>query len=190
MVEGHTIDNDGKLWRLTLRAGMKFHDNTPVLARDAVASVKRWGAHDAFGQALLAATDELSADGDRVIVFRLKRPFPLLPAALSKLPAYMPCIMPERLATLDIGKQLPELVGSGPFRFVPEERVQGARFVYARFPGYVPRTDPVSRTAATKPLMSTGWSGPSSPMPPRPPPPSKTAKRIGGRARPPTCCPC
>jgi homoaconitate hydratase family protein len=38
-----------------------------VLARDAVASLKRWGSHDAFGQALLADTDELSADGDRVI---------------------------------------------------------------------------------------------------------------------------
>jgi peptide/nickel transport system substrate-binding protein len=150
MVEGHTTDADGKLWRLTLRQGLKFHDGTPVLARDVVASVQRWGSHDAFGQALMAATDELSADGDQVVVFRLNRPFPLLPASLGKLPAYMPCIMPERLAKLDPGKALTELVGSGPFRFVPEERVQGARFVYARFDGYVPRTDTVSRTAGAK----------------------------------------
>jgi peptide/nickel transport system substrate-binding protein len=31
MVEGFTIEQDGKLWRLVLRDGLKFHDNTPVL---------------------------------------------------------------------------------------------------------------------------------------------------------------
>ena len=34
---------------------------TPVLARDCVASLRRWGAKDAFGQVLLATTDDLSA---------------------------------------------------------------------------------------------------------------------------------
>ena len=150
MVEGHVTDADARLWRIALRPGLRFHDGTPVLARDVVASVRRWGSHDAFGSALMAATDELSADGDRTVVFRLKHPFPLLPEALGKLPAYMPCIMPERLAVLDPTKPLAEMVGSGPFRFVPEERMQGARFVYARFPGYVPRADPVSRTSGAK----------------------------------------
>ena len=84
MVAGHTVDNDGKLWRLTLRDGLRFHDGAPVLARDCVASIRRWGKKDGFGQALLAATDDLSADGDKVIVFRLKHPFPLLPDALGQ----------------------------------------------------------------------------------------------------------
>jgi peptide/nickel transport system substrate-binding protein len=43
MVAGHTVDDDGKLWRLTLRDGLLWHDGTPVLARDCVASIKRWG---------------------------------------------------------------------------------------------------------------------------------------------------
>ena len=150
MVEGHAVEREGLLWRLTLRAGLTFHDGTPVLARDAVASIKRWGVHDAFGQALMAQTDALVTDGDRIIVFRLKRAFPLLPTALSKLPAYMPCIMPERLAASDPTRMLTEYVGSGPFRFMPEERVQGSRFVYARHAGYVPRPDAVSRTAGGK----------------------------------------
>src|SRR3954465_2314457 len=34
MVEGHTVENDGRDWTLTLRDGLKFHDGTPVLARD------------------------------------------------------------------------------------------------------------------------------------------------------------
>ena len=51
----------GNEWRLTLRDGLKFHDGTPVLARDCVASVQRWGKRDAFGQAVLANADEISA---------------------------------------------------------------------------------------------------------------------------------
>ncbi len=41
MVAGHTTEDDGKLWRLTLRDGLMFHDGTPVLARDVVASLRR-----------------------------------------------------------------------------------------------------------------------------------------------------
>src|SRR5205809_3835419 len=42
MVEGYSVDDDGKQWDLTLREGLKFHDGTPVLARDSVATIQRW----------------------------------------------------------------------------------------------------------------------------------------------------
>lgn len=141
MVAGHTVDEHRMLWRLTLRDGLRFHDGTPVLARDAVASIRRWGVRDNFGQALMAATDELTAPDDRTIQFRTKRPFPLLPDALAKVAPYMCPIMPERLARVDPYKPIEEMVGSGPFRFVASERLPGARAVYARFEGYVPRPD-------------------------------------------------
>ena len=51
MVEGHTIENDGKTWRLTLREGLRFHDGSPVLARDVVASLQRWSKRDKIGRA-------------------------------------------------------------------------------------------------------------------------------------------
>jgi peptide/nickel transport system substrate-binding protein len=73
MVAGHTIEDDGRTWRLSLRDGLVFHDGAKVLARDCVASIKRWGARDAFGQTLAARTDELSAPDDRTIVFRLNK---------------------------------------------------------------------------------------------------------------------
>src|SRR5271154_1383827 len=101
MLEGYTIENDGKQWNLTLRDGLLWHDGEKVLARDCVASIQRWGKRDAFGQTLLAATDELSAVDDRTIRFRLKKPFPLLPHALSKPTTPSPVMMPERLANSD-----------------------------------------------------------------------------------------
>ncbi|WP_426958208.1 ABC transporter substrate-binding protein [Muricoccus radiodurans] len=151
MVEGHTVESDGRVWNLTLREGLRFHDGEPVRGRDCVASIRRWGARDMFGAELIAAIDELSAPDDRTIRFRLKRPFPLLTRALGKVTSAMPAIMPERLASLDPGRAVPEVIGSGPFRFVPGERISGARVVYAKFDGYVPRpSGTASRTAGPK----------------------------------------
>ena len=151
MLAGHTIEDDGRRWRLTLREGLRFHDDTPVRAQDAVPSIRRFAARDAFGRALMDATDELSAIDDRTIQFRLKKPFPLLPAALGKTGTSMPCIMPERLARTDPNTQVTEMVGSGPYRFLADERVPGSLMAYARFDGYVPRPDgPATFTAGPK----------------------------------------
>ncbi len=139
MLAGHTVDADQKVWTLTLRDGLLFHDGTPVRGRDVVASLRRWGVKDAFGQAVMAATDDLSAPSDKQIVFRLNRPFPLLPRALAKPTNLMAVVMPERLAATPPGKLLNEMVGSGPFRFLPDQRVSGARNVYAKFDKYLPR---------------------------------------------------
>ncbi len=151
MLEAAATEAGGLVWRLTLRDGLRFHDTTPVLASDAVASIRRWGARDSFGQALLSATDDLSAADDRTIVFRLKRPFPLLPDALAKTSPSACVIMPERLAQTDPFTQVAEMVGSGPYRFLADERVPGARVAYARFDGYVSRASGTpSRTAGPK----------------------------------------
>ena len=139
MLAGHTTEADGKTWKLTLRDGLVFHEGPKVLARDCVASIKRWGARDAFGQALMQRTDELSAADDKTIVFRLKQPFTLLPTALGHAASNMCAIMPERLAMTDPYKQVTEMVGSGPYRFMTKERVPGSFVAYERYDGYKPR---------------------------------------------------
>ncbi len=139
MLAGAVTKNDGKLWKLTLRDGLLWHDGERVTAKDCVASINRWAKRDAFGGALMAATDELSAPDDRTIQFRLNKPFPLLPYALSKPTTPSPLMMPERLALTDPFKQIIEMVGSGPYRFLASERVPGSRNVYARFDKYKPR---------------------------------------------------
>jgi peptide/nickel transport system substrate-binding protein len=141
MVAGHVIEDGGRRWTLTLRDRLMFHDGEKVLARDCVASVRRWGRRDVLGAELLRLSDEITAPDDRTIVFRFKQPFPRLPQALGKPGAFMPAMMPERLAAIDPYKQIPEIIGSGPFRYVANERLQGVRNVYARFDGYVPRPD-------------------------------------------------
>jgi peptide/nickel transport system substrate-binding protein len=139
MVQGHEVDDDGLTWNLRLREGLRFHDKEPVLARDVVASIRRFAPRIPFASALTAATEELSATDDRTVRFRLKRPFPHLPEALAGPGGTVPVIMPERLAATSPYQPVKEIVGSGPYRFLADEHVSGARAVFARFEEYRPR---------------------------------------------------
>jgi peptide/nickel transport system substrate-binding protein len=155
MVEGALVENDGRLWVIALRNGLKWHDGAPVRAADAVASIKRWAKRDAMGQGILA----LSADGERIRALDdrrfeivLEKPFPLLPFALGKPATPMCAIMPERIAATDAFTQIKveDLVGSGPFRFKRDEFVSGSRVVYERHSDYAPRQENPSHMAGAK----------------------------------------
>ena len=121
------------------------------MAPDVVASVRRFAPRVIFANALMAATDELSAPDDHTVRFRLKRPFPHLPAALAGPGGNVPAIMPERLAVGSPFKPVAEVVGSGPYQFLKDEHVSGARAVFQRFAEYRPRTGgPVGFTTGPK----------------------------------------
>ena len=150
MAEGHTISNDGREWRIRLREGLRFHDGEPVRAQDCAASIRRWATRDAFGQALWSVTDECGAADDRTILIRLKQPFPLLAHALAKVGTHLCVMMPERHANLPSSQAVPEMIGSGPFRYVASERLPGSRNVYAKNEAYVPRQEAASYMAGGK----------------------------------------
>ncbi len=150
MAEGHEVSADGLTWRIRLREGLRFHDNTPVRAADCIASLRRWCAREPFGQLLARAVAEWQAADDRTLLIRLHRPFPLLLDALAKPDASVPFIMPERLAQTDPSRGVTEMVGSGPYRFVAAEFNSGSRVVYERFDGYVPRQEPPAWTSGGK----------------------------------------
>jgi peptide/nickel transport system substrate-binding protein len=42
MVEGHQVEEDRLTWTLRLSDGLRSHDKEPVLARDVVASIRRF----------------------------------------------------------------------------------------------------------------------------------------------------
>src|SRR5216683_2017446 len=51
----------------------------------------------------------------------------------------VPAIMPERLAATSPYQPVKEIVGSGPYRFLPDEHISGARAAFGRFAEYRPR---------------------------------------------------
>lgn len=147
MAEGWTFEEDGQAFVLGLRDGLKFHDGEPVRSADCIASIQRWGARDGFGQLTMRFVDGFAAIDDRKFRIKLKKPFPLLPAALGKSNSSQCFIMPERMAKVDPMKQVTETIGSGPYRFLKDEFVSGAKAAWAKFDGYIPRKEPVDSIA-------------------------------------------
>ena len=158
--EGHTVENDGLRWVFTLRENIRFHDNERIRAADAVASIQRWWARDTLGQTLRDRTEEIRALDDRRFEIRLKQRFGPMLEALGK-PSSYPCfVYPERFATVDPARPFTEVVGSGPYRLVPEERLAGARTVYRRvWGGESPQPPP-----AAPALRVLGGGGPEDMM--------------------------
>lgn len=150
MAGAHEASGDGRTWTFQLRDGLRWHDGPPVRAADCVASIRRWGARDGMGRALIAVTESLEAADDRTIRLRLTRPVGFVVDALAKIDSNVPFMMPERLARTDPTQQVPEVVGSGPFRFLRGEWVPGVKVVYERFADYVPRGEPPSQAAGGK----------------------------------------
>ena len=130
MVEAHEASSDGLTWTFRLREGLRFHDGQPVRSADCIASIKRWCAREPFGQLLARVVEEWTAIDDRSFRARLKQAFPLLLDALAKPDSSTLFIMPERIAATDPGRAITEVVGSGPFRFLPGEYNSGSRVVY------------------------------------------------------------
>lgn len=150
MVGGFETSGDGHTWTFQLRPGLAWHDATPVRAADCVASIRRWGARDGMGRALMAQTEALEAADERTIRLRLRRRVGFVLDALGKIDSNVPFMMPERLARTDPSTAITEVIGSGPFRFLREEWVPGIRVVYERNRAYVPRDEPPSGAAGGK----------------------------------------
>jgi peptide/nickel transport system substrate-binding protein len=150
MVDHWTVSSDALSYVFTLRNGLKWHDGQPVRAADCVASIERWGARDPFGQKLMEAVGEIKPLDDKSFVINLKSPFPLILDALGKLSSNVPFMMPERLARTDPFKQIPEAIGSGPFKFVKSEWVPGNKAVFVKNTEYLPRREPPSFAAGGK----------------------------------------
>jgi peptide/nickel transport system substrate-binding protein len=150
MVDTWKVSDDKLAWTFTLRDGLKWHDGQPVRAADCVASIQRWGKRDPFGQKLTDAIAEIKTDDDKSFTISLKTPFPLMLNALGKLSSNVPFMMPERLAKTDPYQQIPEAIGSGPFKFVKAEWEPGHKAVFVKNTDYVPRKEPPSFASGGK----------------------------------------
>jgi peptide/nickel transport system substrate-binding protein len=150
MAEGHERSDDGRVWTIRLRPGLRFHDGEPVRSTDVVASLERWMVRDPMGQSIRALLTELSAPDDRTIRLVLAAPFPRLLLALGSIGAPCAFIMPERIARTDPFVQIDEAVGSGPMRFRKDEWDPAARALFERFDGYQPRDEPPDWTSGGK----------------------------------------
>jgi peptide/nickel transport system substrate-binding protein len=157
MVAGHNVSDDNKTWTFTLRDGLLFHNGEKVRSADCIASIDRWSKRAAWGQALGAVTDEMTVLDDKRFVIHLKKPFSSILYALGVSGCF---IMPERIAKTDPFKQITDSTGSGPFKFVKDDWVAGARAAWVKNDKYVPRDEPADFYAGASVCMSIASSTP------------------------------
>jgi peptide/nickel transport system substrate-binding protein len=147
MAAGHTVSDDGRTLTITLRDGLFFHDGEKVRSADCIASIDRWSKRSSWGQALGAVNQEMTVKDDKTFTIQLKKPFALTTYALGVGSCF---IMPERVAKTDPFKQITEAVGSGPFKFVKEDWVAGAKAAWVKNDKYIPRDEPADFFAGGK----------------------------------------
>ncbi len=144
------VSDDGKDYVFTLRDGLKWHDGTPVTAEDCVASIKRWAEVDGTGMPLFEMVESITPVDEKSFEIKLKQPTTLLLEGLAKISSRPAFMMPKRLAETPAAENIPEMIGSGPFRFVAEEFQPGLKVVYEKNPDYVSRDEPSDWTAGGK----------------------------------------
>src|SRR5450756_344789 len=144
------VSDDKLTYTFTLRDGLKWHDGAPVTAEDCVASLKRWGKADGMGQKLMDFTASIEATDDKTVTLKLKQPYGMVLDSIGKPSSLVPFMMPKRMAESPADKPLPELIGAGPFKFVPAEFQPGVKAVFEKNTDYVPRKEQPDWTSGGK----------------------------------------
>jgi peptide/nickel transport system substrate-binding protein len=149
MVDTYTISPDGLKYTFTLRKGMKWHDGTPVTAKDAVASLNRWCRKGVDARAMKERLASIVPKDEITFELNFKEKFGpvLMTLANPVIPGF---IMREKDALTSHTEQIKETIGSGPFVFAKDEWIPGSKIVYKKFSGYVPRNEPASGYAGGK----------------------------------------
>ena len=158
MASGVEISADKLTYRISLRDGLSWHDDTAVTSDDCVPSIIRWGKVDGMGQRLFTYIDSVTSDGPKVIVIKLKRPYGFVLESIGKLSTNVPFMMPKRYADKPPTERLTadDMIGSGPFKWSKAEYKPGARVVYTRNAGYKPRSEPASNASGGKNVYLEG----------------------------------
>ncbi|WP_138473401.1 ABC transporter substrate-binding protein [Poseidonocella sp. HB161398] len=144
------VSEDGLTYSFTLRDGLKWHDGGDVTPADCIASIKRWMQRDGGGQMINARMESLEATGDKSFELKLAEPFPYTLEAMAKPSGLALFMMPERLANTPANEPIPEMIGSGPFKFVQDEFQPGVKVVYEKNEDYIPAPGPQSWFAGAK----------------------------------------
>ena len=150
MAEGHTLSEDGRVYTIKLREGLKFHNGEPVRAQDCIQSLKRWAGRETFGQTVAQFVDDWGVTDDRTLRIALTRPVPIFLEAIARGSASVPFIIPEHIAKTDPFKQVTDSTGCGPYKFNAGEFAAGSFASYTKNAAYIPRAEPAEYTSGGK----------------------------------------
>ena len=136
LAESFTSNDDGTVWRMRLRDGVRFHDGTELTADDVVATISAQLADPVISlvyRNTIQAGDFITKIDDLTVEMRVARPSARFPLALT---GQLGMVLPSEW--LELARQDPTLnqnpVGQGPF--MVSSRTQDVATVLVRNPDY------------------------------------------------------
>jgi peptide/nickel transport system substrate-binding protein len=146
LAESFAYNDDGTELTVKLRKGIKFHSGADMTPADVIASLDRFMNAAGIGASLKGVVASMSAlDGD-TMVFRLKKPSPVVPALLTGTQAVVMSKASLEGASPTVATK--GLDCTGPYVLESYRPDQGATLT--RFDGYQPLSIPASANAGTK----------------------------------------
>lgn len=126
LASGWTVSDDGRVWRFTLRPGVRFHDDTPLTADSVVNALNV--ARSRPGLLDKAPIAAVRAD-DGAVVIELSQPFTPLLSMLAENRAQI--LAP---AAYNADGKVVNAIGTGPYRLTSLQAPQ--KLTVSRFDGY------------------------------------------------------
>ena len=133
LAEGHTVSDDGLVYTIKLRRGVRFHHGQELTAADAVASLLRYGRLHARGRRLFQRVESVKALDHYTVQLRLQGQTALV------LPLLGTAIYPKEVLEEAGEGQIRTHIGMGPFKLA---ELQPGRVKLVRFEGYQSRAEP------------------------------------------------
>ena len=145
-----TLSEDGTVWTIELRRGVKFHDGT---AFNADAIIDHWqrmfDPQNKFrGRDALTGIASVDKVGEYTIRFRLKHPWLPFKRVITSTRGLINLIPSPKSVAADTQNRAP--VGTGPFMF--KEWTAGDRFVVVKNPDYWQNKRPYLDSVVFKPM--------------------------------------
>ena len=149
LVESFNFEDSGKLLKMRLRKGVRFHNGDEMTSADFVASMNRWGNHSAKGKNVFEYVDKVVADGTYAVEVRLSEPFSPILTYLAR-SRHACIIVPAKIAKKYEASPIKrsDYIGTGPYKF--NKWAPGDYISIVRFDDYTSHDDPADGYAGKR----------------------------------------
>lgn len=149
LAESYTVSEDGKIYNIVLRQGVKFSDGEEMNAEDVKASMDRWFQANEAGINIASSLVGVEIVNDYEIKVEFSTPYaPFINMIASPVSAQKLTIKKKEIVDKFGTEVITEHIGTGPYVF--DEIVMGQKVVLVRNENYTPASGEVSGTAGER----------------------------------------
>jgi peptide/nickel transport system substrate-binding protein len=155
LAEKYEVGDDGMTYRFTIRRGVRWHDGTPLTARDVAFSIEYANGHPATWSYIFEAVASVETEADRIVQVRLKTPHAAMLYNIGRT-RIIPKHIWEKVEHPKEFTSREAVIGCGPYRLTHYSKAHGTyRFeAFEDFWGPKPRVRVVAFVPVGEPILA------------------------------------